>query len=147
MSTPTNDNFQVAALRHYKDAELLKNHGRSANAGQLFGIAAECGIKAVIQLLNHNNPKVHLTESSANKNGLIEPTHLDLLDNLSNTNGRLGSGYKAHLHSINNFANWSVHQRYWGDTHLPNSLEDWHNAAKEVMKMLQQAQIDQGGSQ
>lgn len=37
--------FRHAAIRHYNDGELLINNDRQANAGQLYGFAAECGIK------------------------------------------------------------------------------------------------------
>lgn len=37
--------FRHAANRHYRDGNLLMANGRQANAGQLYGFTAECGIK------------------------------------------------------------------------------------------------------
>lgn len=43
------DDFQDAAKRHFDDAELLFAHSspRLANASHLFGISAECSLKAI----------------------------------------------------------------------------------------------------
>ena len=43
--------FHDAHLRHWQDAELLFRHDRWANADQLYGLSAECGLKAVMRLL------------------------------------------------------------------------------------------------
>ncbi len=43
--------FLDAAGRHRADAELLFEHGRWPNADQLYGLAAECGLKAVMEVL------------------------------------------------------------------------------------------------
>ena len=45
--------FQDAAKRHYGDACLLKTHGRNPNSGQLFGVSAECGLKALLVCLKY----------------------------------------------------------------------------------------------
>lgn len=42
------DAFDVAAVRHFRDARLLESHQRFSNADQLFGFAAECGIKSAL---------------------------------------------------------------------------------------------------
>ncbi len=43
-----NTNYKNAARRHYEDAEILFNRLRWANADQLYGLAAECGLKCRI---------------------------------------------------------------------------------------------------
>lgn len=40
-----------AHLRHWEDAELLFNDDRWANADQLYGFSAECGLKALMRAL------------------------------------------------------------------------------------------------
>jgi hypothetical protein len=40
--------FHQAGQRHFRDAELLRTHARNAAAGQLYGFAAECGIKFLL---------------------------------------------------------------------------------------------------
>ena len=49
MSHPAD--FHDAHLRHWQDAELLFRHDRWANADQLYGLSAECGLKAVMRRL------------------------------------------------------------------------------------------------
>ena len=43
--------FVDAHRRHWADAELLFDHDRWANADQLYGFSAECGLKAVMRTL------------------------------------------------------------------------------------------------
>ncbi len=43
--------FGDAHRRHWQDAELLLRHERWANADQLYGLSAECGLKAVMRSL------------------------------------------------------------------------------------------------
>lgn len=44
-------NFLDARKRHWRDAELLFHADRWANADQLYGFSAECGLKAVMESL------------------------------------------------------------------------------------------------
>ena len=45
------EDYAVAATRHFRDAALLEENRRVANADQLFGLAAECAIKrALVEL-------------------------------------------------------------------------------------------------
>jgi hypothetical protein len=46
--------FADAHRRHWEDAELLFAHDRWANADQLYGFSAECGLKTVMQALGMN---------------------------------------------------------------------------------------------
>lgn len=50
------DDYQDAANRHLDDAEFLfsQNPQRLANASHLFGVSAECALKAVARKLNPN---------------------------------------------------------------------------------------------
>ena len=49
--TPQDVDFADAHRRHWEDAELLYNCERWANADQLYGFRAECGLKAVMRSL------------------------------------------------------------------------------------------------
>lgn len=40
--------FKESAVRHWRDARLLEEAGRHANANQLVGFAAECAIKTAL---------------------------------------------------------------------------------------------------
>ena len=42
-------NFVDAHHRHWEDAQLLFRNHRWANADQLYGLCAECGLKAVMR--------------------------------------------------------------------------------------------------
>ena len=45
------EDYALAATRHFRDAALLEQSRRLANADQLFGFAAECAIKrALVEL-------------------------------------------------------------------------------------------------
>lgn len=44
-----NPDFHSAAHRHWNDAEFLHCDSRLGNAYQLYGLAAECALKAVMQ--------------------------------------------------------------------------------------------------
>ena len=43
--------FFDAHRRHWEDAEILFGRDRWANADQLYGLSAECGLKAVMKTL------------------------------------------------------------------------------------------------
>ena len=49
--TPQDVDFADAHRRHWEDAELLFDHKHWANADQLYGFSAECGLKAVMRSL------------------------------------------------------------------------------------------------
>jgi hypothetical protein len=40
--------YSTAAMRHWQDATLLDESRRLANADQLYGFAAECGLKSAL---------------------------------------------------------------------------------------------------
>jgi hypothetical protein len=61
-----NTDYKNAARRHYKDAEILYSRLRWANADQLYGLAAECGLKAVM---------VGLCASTKSSGDLKKPKH------------------------------------------------------------------------
>lgn len=45
------DDFAAAHRRHWEDAELLFERERWANADQLYGFSAECGLKMMMETL------------------------------------------------------------------------------------------------
>ena len=58
------ENYEEAAIRHYLDAQTLRESGRTDNAGHLVGFAAECAIKYRIVSLRpgNNSPHGHFPE-------------------------------------------------------------------------------------
>ncbi len=46
-----NTDFDAAHCRHWDDAEFLFDNERTPNADHLYGVSAECGLKAVMGAL------------------------------------------------------------------------------------------------
>lgn len=138
--------FHQAARRHFKDAELLMNQTREANAGQLYGFAAECGVKALLVWKGYPSDPVsgeiiekrkklraHIHELTKNIN--MVHTFLD---------GRGAAKYLAMIPSIGDFSDWKTDHRYYIESALPPSVSNWKNASREIMRMLDHAMLDDG---
>jgi hypothetical protein len=101
--------FLNAHGRHMDDAERLFQAGRLANADHLYGLAAECGLKALSEKLS--------------RSGLLDPKH-DYVHVMEDKKpGTAWSRYQVHLsgHALgtklctppsNPFSDWSASQRY-----------------------------------
>lgn len=53
------ENYDSAAMRHFEDATILRDSGRTDNAGHLIGFAAECAIKHRITSLRPMTNATH----------------------------------------------------------------------------------------
>ena len=136
--------YAVAARRHHKDGKALLSQGRGANAGQLFGLAMECGLKA---LLIASGVAPDADGSVPNSKAFRQ--HMPLLSDRISLHGnlipdgRLANRYLTMLPGRGAFQSWSVDQRYWRDTALPAAdLPAWAAAAAELGNMLDQATQD-----
>lgn len=139
--------FTASTIRHFKDAQLLENNQRLANAGQLYGFCAECGIKALLISLGYptdteGSPvkkpsngepciRVHINQLAAIK------TPMDIY-----ASGRNGAKYLALIPNIHFFRDWSIEHRYYDEQQIPSSLSAWRQAAIEVRQMMEEAGID-----
>ncbi|ABM57371.1 hypothetical protein [Verminephrobacter eiseniae] len=100
------DDFRDAAKRHLDDAQLLFTHTpqRLANASHLFGLSAECSLKAIAKYLTH-------TAHFGGRNGHIP----GLFSELKNVSPAM-AGNAALAEKIvalePQFAHWNVNQRY-----------------------------------
>lgn len=108
--------FTEAAGRHATDAKLLDSATRTANANQLWGLAAECALKAVLRAVE---PTVF------EPNGLPRKPYKEHIDKLwpeviKFFSGRSEAHLAAVLPSANAFALWSVHARYDADKDAPD---------------------------
>jgi hypothetical protein len=140
--------FLQAGKRHFNDAELLRNHARDAAAGQLYGFAAECGIKSLLAWSGYPIDPV--------SGEIVEPKkkfrkHIhELVKNINMLhtylNGKGGAKYLAMIPSINDFSDWNTDHRYYTDSALPPSLAKWRKASREIMIMLDQVMLDKGTS-
>lgn len=124
-----NENHDEAALRHWRDAELLYAKQRLDKADQLYGLAAECAVKVVLSRL----PGCCATDGRLNKGYLI---HIDALweklplQNLS----KFAPGLASTAQLANPFLGWTIEQRYAGDGSIPSATIEKHRAtARRVL--------------
>lgn len=129
--------FVAAARRHIRDAHLLQHARHLANAGQLFGICVECGLKALLvrggapvnadgDLLDWNHKK-HMPQLATLINGMT-----------TLPDGRAASMLQSRLPNLASLANWKIDHRYWRESAIPlaTSLEAWEWSALEVDALL-----------
>ena len=131
--------YAAAARRHIRDAHLLQNAGRLANAGQLFGIGVECGLKSLLVLGGA------AVDGSGN---LTKPfrEHMPLLGTLVTglmtlPDGRAASTLQSRLPNLASLSNWKIDHRYWSESAIPlsSALPAWECAALEMDALLDEA--------
>jgi len=138
----TTVDFSGSSRRHYGDAKLLLTNARIPNAGHLFGFAAECGVKAL--LIAHGLTTDPATGDIVEARPYKYRTHINVLINSVQTfsTSRVYSKYLGMVPNLSVFSNWDTSYRYWGESSIPTSHEDWDRAAEEVIRMLDQAILD-----
>ena len=132
--------FLAAMKRHWQYAELLCNqdHKRLPNADHLYGLAAECGLKAIMEKadepLDLDNRQDHRKKYKKH----INATWGHYKDFRS---GRLAS---YALSTSNPFDNWLVDQRYAAELHFEEEKVNKHReGAREVYDLVERAK-DEG---
>ena len=117
--------FANAHIRHWQDAEFLFLAGRWANADQLYGLSAECGLKAV--MVADGLPVDATTGSPAKK----YRKHVDTLWCIFRVfvQGRQTGHLLRHLPQPNPFASWSVDNRYANGVHFNEQSVGPHRIA------------------
>ncbi len=132
--------FHDAHLRHWRDAELLFRNDCWANADQLYGLSAECGLKAVMRGLEmmpvtpHGVPtrpehKVHVTKLWS--------------EFATSVDGHKGAKYLSLLPAGDPFASWSIEDRYAHRRHFDYaSVSPLRSAAEGIRKLVQRALRD-----
>jgi hypothetical protein len=118
------DDYAQAAVRHYRDAEILAELGRFDNAGYLMGFAAECAMKKKLRDLHRNqNMKFdgHHPEPQRQIRIFLQ--------------GRgLGGPWLALASDRNLFAGWRVEGRYAPDGHVSAATyQKWKSSAERVL--------------
>ena len=97
-----NDDFAEAGLRLFKDGDHLFREKRYGTATHLFGLSAECALKACMQNLlsaSRTLPRCHLPE-------LADRARLWF-------KGRRRSGIGQLLKKANYMEGWKIDNRYW----------------------------------
>ena len=130
--------FTNAHRRHWSDAELLFKHARWANADQLYGFSAECGLKAVMEALGMPVDTTGIPGKKHRKHIQdIWPTFATFVQ------GRGGARYLGMLSSGTPFADWSPHNRYANRACFQKPYVQPHrDAARQVRKMVRRAEKD-----
>jgi hypothetical protein len=127
-----------AMERHWLDAEHLFQHTppKLANADQLYGLSAECGLKALMMkwgmTLNPNNaPALSSDRKHADKIwDRYEAYHQGRFTTLT-------------LPTMNPFGDWSIEHRYANRVHFQQSVVANHRQGTLIVKSLvAQAQIE-----
>jgi hypothetical protein len=146
---PIQVDYFESARRHFQDAGVLLGGSRQANAGQLFGIAAECGIKAILVASQVPVDEVGSLARLPGVKGKGFKEHWPQLGRaltdlaMAIPDGRTATTYLSLIPNLAHFSDWLVEHRYWRDGALPlTSVARWQTAAIEVMDALDQAKED-----
>lgn len=132
--------YSDAHERHWDDAELLRTSGRWANADQLYGLSAECGLKAAMKSLG-------MAVDSAT-GAPTEKKHWKHVERLwpqftGFAKSRGGSRYLALLPSGTPFTDWSIDDRYANRSHFEEANVNPHRqAALAIRGMVQKLRRD-----
>ena len=123
--------FPNAHVRHWRDAEYLFLAGRWANADQLYGLSAECGLKAVMVA---DGLPVDALGSPWGK----YKQHVDTLwcTFRAFVQGRRTGHLLHHLPQSNPFTSWRVANRYADDVHFAQTAVASHRAAARQVHLF-----------
>lgn len=131
--------YRDAAVRHYTDGDRLRSALGHPNADQLYGLSAECSLKAVMVGLGMQTTKKGAPKDHAHKVHMPELW----MAFQSFAEGRLASRYLEPLAHLNPFADWSVDQRYWASSAIGAArASDHHNAAAMCRESMELAILD-----
>ena len=128
--------FQDAHYRHWADAELLFDSGHLANADHLYGLAAECGLKAIMAAwgMPYDYQKDQPSRDPDRK-------HADRIWHRYEHYRQGPQAAHYQLSASSPFADWRIHQRYWPRHRFDASTVEKHRqAADEVHQVLRHAQ-------
>jgi hypothetical protein len=129
MSSPSfQTDFLDAMDRHWVDAELLNAQARVANADQLYGLAAECGLKAL--MLKWNMP--FLNDKPQNP---ADQKHVDRIWDRYETY-RSGQPATFALPGPNPFQSWRIQHRYANRADFSPARLQQHQAGAAHVKGL-----------
>lgn len=131
MSVP--EDFANAADRYWTDANTLHQSGRLATADHLFGVSAECALKALMIKLS----------GATSLPGKYKSHLPDIWDEFIAYTPLSGIHPYAGMLSANPFSGWHIGDRYGHDSQFTAPRVTAHQAASlQVHKVLEQARID-----
>lgn len=120
--------FADAHARHWEDAEILYGQRRLANADHLYGLSAECGLKAIMVTFGlkqdaHGSPH----ERSYRK-------HIDALWARYTAFIQSRSAIEFVLPTTNPFDDWRIDSRYSHRSAIPESAVTAHREGALLVK-------------
>ena len=129
--------YRDAHYRHWLDAELLTENNRLANADHLYGVAAECGLKRLMQEFGMPfDPDKDKPQKRKDRE------HIDRIWDRYETyrSGHLhGASYGLPIR--NPFGDWHVAQRYANRSEFNRERVARHrNGAEFVWRLIRQAE-------
>lgn len=131
--------FLGAFERHRADADLLLENERWPNADQLYGFAAECGLKAVMRALGMRLTNDGSPEMRSHR------VHIDRLwsEFHAFAAGRGVEPYAVMLPVENPFSDWAVSQRYYRSEEITQDRVSRHQEAlRHVHRVVSRARVD-----
>lgn len=127
-------NYQDAFTRHAEDADFLLDDKRWPNADHLYGLAAECALKALLIVYGINNSNGDICDRSYR-------THINSLWNMYPAFSQHRNFYA--INSQNPFSNWEIGQRYSQKQDIDEQTAKEHKrAVEELRKIINKAKLD-----
>lgn len=125
--------FADAHRRHLEDAELLHDGSRWANADHLYGLSAECGLKAVMS--------IHGIPIEGKKYRKHVPDLWSVFEGFAR--GHSGKAYLKLLPDGVPFADWSIDGRYANRRDFESgNVMPHRDAARRIRLVVQNAEQD-----
>ena len=133
--------FRDAAERHWEDAGHLLANIRLANADHLFGLSAECALKAV--MLSLGMP----LRPDGEPADRLHRVHINRLWNefVAFAHDRGGARYTAGINGISNpFDDWDINQRYDHRSGFASKVVENHQRAALIAKKILETAVLNG---
>lgn len=131
--------FLDAHHRHWDDAELLFSKSRLANADHLFGISAECGLKALMKCFG-----MEMNTRGDRPQEREDAVHADRIwQRYSTYQSNHHQGTQYLISSVNPFDNWNAGQRYANQSQFnQQNVQDHRVGAEQVRNLIVKAVKD-----
>lgn len=133
--------FRDAAERHWEDAGCLLIDDRPANADHLYGLSAECALKAMMMGLGMPLRPDGAPEKKQHR------VHINKLwdEFISFASSRAGARCTAYMDGVSNpFDDWDVAQRYAHRADISREAVNRHKSGTEKTKAALDAAIVYG---
>lgn len=130
-----------AQSRHLEDADCLYEHGRLANADQLYGYSVECGLKLLMHKFDPGNYWDSVKDKPSKKADIVHAN--GAWDRYEAYRSGYVDGAKYAIAAKNPFHDWNVSNRYASKGDFDAAYVDPHkSAAHSVNLLIKKAQIE-----